>query len=69
MSAPFLRRIRTQSLLIVILIICAAVAMPAQSAKPAAAQKLDEAYTKLIKDYTQDPRISTELVDHMPAGD
>src|SRR2546426_7880227 len=52
---------------------------PAQSkkgARPATAasfapapQKLDEDYTKLIKEYLQDPRISTELVDHMPASD
>ena len=47
---------------------------PAQKkAKPAAAatapQKLDEEYTRLIKEYLQDPRISTELVDHMPASD
>ncbi|HXK06700.1 MAG TPA: M14 family zinc carboxypeptidase, partial [Verrucomicrobiae bacterium] len=42
-------------------------------AAPAAAQpapqKLDEEYTKLIKEYLQDPRITTELVDHMPASD
>ena len=48
---------------------CAAVVLPLQAQKPAPAQKMDEAYTKLIKDYTQDPRISTELVDHMPASD
>jgi hypothetical protein len=38
--------------------------------KPAArgAQKQDEEYTKLIKQYLQDPRITTELVDHMPAS-
>jgi hypothetical protein len=39
---------------------------------PAAApapQKQDEEYTKLIKEYLQDPRITTELVDHMPASD
>ena len=47
----------------------AAVALPLQAQKPAPAQKIDEAYTKLIKEYTQDPRISTELVDHMPASD
>src|SRR5664280_1313430 len=35
----------------------------------AAAQKIDEEYTKLIKEYLQDPRITTELVDHMPASD
>jgi hypothetical protein len=34
-----------------------------------AAQKIDEEYTKLIKEYLQDPRITTELVDHMPASD
>jgi zinc carboxypeptidase len=40
----------------------------AQSRQPAG-QKLDEEYTKKIKEYTQDPRISTELVDHLPASD
>src|SRR3954447_23509617 len=39
---------------------------PAAGAQP---QKVDEEYTRLIKEYTQDPRISTELVDHMPASD
>src|ERR1700741_3565585 len=34
-----------------------------------APQKQDEEYTKLIKEYLQDPRITTELVDHMPASD
>src|ERR1035438_4361797 len=45
-------------------------AAPAPAA-PAAPQpqKLDEEYTKLIKQYLQDSRISTELVDHMPASD
>lgn len=40
-------------------------------AAPAAApaQRMDEEYTKLIKQYLQDPRITTELVDHMPASD
>jgi hypothetical protein len=44
---------------------------PAKTAAPAAAQpqKLDEEYTKLIKEYLQDPRITTELVDHMPASE
>ncbi len=35
----------------------------------APAQRIDEEYTKLIKQYLQDPRITTELVDHMPASD
>ncbi|MBK5256708.1 MAG: hypothetical protein JJE39_11805, partial [Vicinamibacteria bacterium] len=34
----------------------------------ATVQKNDEAYTKLIKDNLQDPRITTELVDHLPAS-
>jgi Zinc carboxypeptidase len=34
-----------------------------------AQQKQDEDYNKLIKQYLQDPRISTDLVDHMPASD
>lgn len=35
----------------------------------AAPQKQDEEYGKLIKEYLQDPRITTELVDHLPASD
>ena len=44
-------------------------AAPAAKAAAAAPQKLDEEYTRLIKQYLQDPRITTELVDHMPASD
>ena len=36
---------------------------------PAPPQKQDEEYNKLIKQYLQDSRISTDLVDHMPASD
>src|SRR6266478_9130445 len=32
------------------------------------AQAVDEEYTKLIKQYLQDPRVTTELVDHMPSS-
>ena len=39
---------------------------PAPAAQP---QKIDEEYTRLIKEYLQDPRVTTELVDHMPASD
>ena len=42
-----------------------AAAAPAQPAP----QKLDEEYTRLIKEYLQDPSITTEYVDHMPASD
>jgi len=32
-------------------------------------QKLDEAYTKKIREYTTEPFFLTELVDHLPASD
>jgi len=41
-------------------------ALAAQGAQ--GAQKLDAAYTAQIKQYLSDPRISTELVDHLPAS-
>ena len=37
--------------------------------KPVSTQKIDEEYTRLIKEHLQDPRITTELVDHLPASD
>ena len=33
-----------------------------------AQQRNDEEYTKKIKEYLRDPRITTELVDHLPAS-
>ena len=36
-----------------------------QSARP---QRQDSAYTAKIHEYLQDPRITTELVDHLPAS-
>ena len=46
-------------------------AKPAPATVPTALapQKQDEEYGKLIKQYLQDPRITTELVDHMPVSD
>ena len=41
----------------------------AQSGQPASRQKVDAEYTAKIKEHLQDPRISTELVDHLPASD
>ena len=41
----------------------------AQSRPQPPKQKIDEEYTAKIKEYTQDPRIITELVDHLPASD
>jgi hypothetical protein len=42
-----------------------------QAQKPPAKtpQKVDEEYTRTIKQNLQDPRITTELVDHLPASD
>jgi hypothetical protein len=40
----------------------------AQSRKPAP-QRIDDEYTRAIKQNLQDPRITTELVDHLPASD
>ena len=42
---------------------------PTAQSRPQTKQKIDEEYTAKIKEYTQDPRISTELVDHLPASD
>ena len=39
------------------------------SSSTRASQKIDAEYTAKIKEYLQDPRISTELVDHLPASD
>jgi hypothetical protein len=64
-----------RSLLAVVLAFSLAPALAAQGKKPKPAatdipgQRVDEEYTKLIKQYLQDPRVTTELVDHMPASD
>jgi hypothetical protein len=39
------------------------------SAQRTPSQPIDEEYTRLIRQYLQDPRITTELVDHLPASD
>ncbi|MFB3854652.1 MAG: M14 family zinc carboxypeptidase [Vicinamibacterales bacterium] len=44
-----------------------AAAAPQRGRQPA--QKIDAEYTAKIKEYTQDPRVITELVDHLPASD
>ena len=43
--------------------------LEAQKPAPRAPQKIDEEYTRTIKQNLQDPRITTELVDHLPASD
>ena len=49
-----------------LLVFALAVGPIALAQKP---QKIDEEYTRLIKEYLQDPRVTTELVDHLPASE
>ena len=42
---------------------------PKPAATPAAVQKINEEYTKKIKEYTTEKFFMTELVDHLPASD
>src|ERR1700704_2502910 len=51
--------------LLALLVCFAAAPVIAQNKKT---HGVDEEYTKLIKQYLQDSRITTELVDHMPAS-
>src|ERR1700732_4187872 len=65
-------KIRSTALALVLIASPAFAQKAAKAKAPDAApapQKTDEEYTKLIKEYLQDSRISTELVDHMPASD
>jgi hypothetical protein len=66
MRSPFIRFAFLVMLLFAALPGLRPVAQSRSAQKP---QKQDEEYTKKIKEYTQDPRISTELVDHLPASD
>jgi hypothetical protein len=63
------RHVSLRLCLALVLMVAATAALPAQSPKAAAIQKLDEAYGALIKQHTQDPRVITELVDHVPVSD
>ena len=66
-------RIRALSLVAALALVTAVApaGLVAQSstAKPPAAQKVDEEYTRLIEQHLQDPGSRTELVDHLPASD
>src|SRR5262245_3708306 len=46
----------------------AAILAQARPAATQAKQAIDQEYTAKIKEYLQDPRITTELVDHLPAS-
>lgn len=43
-------------------------ALSAAAQRPAPAQPNDEEYTKKIHEYLNDPRVTTDLVDHLPAS-
>ncbi|HVL69008.1 MAG TPA: M14 family zinc carboxypeptidase [Vicinamibacterales bacterium] len=66
-------RLRSPIHLALVCALCVAIApapQPSAQGRPAQPrQKIDEAYTAKIKEYLQDPRITTELVDHLPASD
>src|ERR1700730_3702814 len=62
-------RIRCATLLLLSSLTVFAQKKPVAKAAAPAPQKVDEEYTKLIKQYLQDARITTELVIHMPASD
>jgi len=56
-------------LAVALMLAAAAAGRPAAQSRPAQnAQPNDAEYTAKIKEYLQDPRISTELVDHLPAS-
>ena len=67
MISRILRRPGARLVLAFAIVVGVAVQPAGQSRQPA--QKIDEEYTAKIKEYTADPRILTELVDHLPASE
>ena len=68
MKSPVAHR----GLCLALTLISAVVAAPILAQRPgvtAATQKIDETYTATIRQNLQDPRFTTELVDHLPASD
>jgi Zinc carboxypeptidase len=55
--------------LLVVALVAPVASLQAQTKAPAKPQKIDEAYTAKIEEYTTDPRVITELVDHIPASE
>jgi zinc carboxypeptidase len=53
---------------LVVGLVAVAILPTALGAQQAAKQRQDSAYTAKIHEYLQDPRITTELVDHLPAS-
>ena len=65
-SFPF--RTRVPGLGAALVASLAAASAGAQARPASAPQRIDQEYTAKIKEYLQDPRITTELVDHLPAS-
>src|SRR5918999_3421972 len=61
-----MRLVRRLGAAIVVASVAYSPAAPAQAS--VAGQRVDAEYTAKIKEYLQDPRITTELVDHLPAS-
>jgi hypothetical protein len=68
---PSATRTTTAALFALALAALTAIGAGAQARRAQAppAQRVDAEYTAKIKEYLQDPRITTELVDHLPASD
>src|SRR5215510_7886579 len=54
---------------VIVSVLIGPAAFRARAQAPAPVQAVDEEYTRLIRQHLQDPRITTELVDHLPASD
>jgi hypothetical protein len=64
-----LKQARPAAALILFAAILAASAAPAARQTRGTAQRIDEEYTKLIREHSTEKRVMTELVDHLPASD
>ncbi len=65
-----MKRVRPRAFLVgCVLLLTGSAVGSAQQPAPVSRQKQDEAYTKRIREITADPRVITELVDHLPASD
>jgi hypothetical protein len=57
------------ALLLVAVLAATASGNPFAQSRSVSTQRVDAEYTAKIKEYLQDPRITSELVDHLPASD
>ena len=64
-----LRQARPAAALILFAAFLAASAAPSARQARQGAQRIDEEYTKLIREHSTEKRVMTELVDHLPASD